>query len=129
MKSKRTKKSASKSKAPAPTGAENRAEHVYYNVWDALCDTGGDATKMKLRSWLMMELQQHIKAQGWSKATAKKRCGPRVADLHGKFTTFTADELAELLGEAGLELKIRVVKSTFGKTPPKRRKVKKGNSA
>ena len=70
----------------------------FYNVWDALCDTGGDATKMKLRSWLMMELQQHIKAQGWSKTAAKKRCGARVADLRGKFTTFTADELAELLG-------------------------------
>jgi predicted XRE-type DNA-binding protein len=101
----------------------------FYNVWDALCDTGGDATKMKLRSWLAMELERHIKAQGWSKAEAKKRCGPRLAGLNGKFSTFTADELAELLGEAGLELRVRAVKSTFGKTPPERRKSKKGKEA
>ncbi len=121
------KKTKVRGKAPAkPIAQESQSFH---NVWDALCETGGDATKMKLRSWLAMELERRIKAQGWSKAAARKRCGPRLADLNGKFSTFTADELAEMLGEAGLELRIRAVKSTFGKTPPERRKAKKGNKA
>lgn len=101
----------------------------FHSVFDALCDTGAEATMMKLRSMLAMELERHIKAQGWSKATAKKRLGARVAYLTDRPGTLTADDLAELLGEVGLELKIRAVKSTFGKTPSKRRPVKASKGA
>ena len=118
---KQTKKRAPKSKVPPPTDDENQS---YYNVWDALCDTAGEATKMKLRSMLITALENHIKAHRWTKAIAAKRCGVPVARKAefrgGKLMRFSTDELAEMLGSAGLELRIHTVKSTFGTHPSSR---------
>lgn len=109
-----------KPKATKPTD-KNKVES-FYNVWDSLCDTPGAATTMKLRCLLSIALEDHIKTRRWSKAVAAKRCGASAARmakfLSGKAMQFTADELAGMLGEAGIELEVRAVKSTFGTTPP-----------
>jgi Uncharacterized conserved small protein len=92
----------------------------FYSVWDALEDTGGAATRMKLKCHMAMALEDHIKARRWSKAVAAKRCGvsiARLAELDSKLNSFTIDDLATMLGQAGLELRIRAVKSTFAATP------------
>jgi len=47
----------------------------FASVWDAIEDTPAEAEKMKLRSALMMALEQHIKAQGWSQAEAARLLG------------------------------------------------------
>jgi predicted XRE-type DNA-binding protein len=56
----------------------------FASIWDAIEDTPAEAENMKLRSALMMFLEQHIKAQGWAQAEAARVLGvtqPRVSDL------------------------------------------------
>ena len=42
------------------------SNEVFASVWDAIEDTAAEAENMKLRSVLMMALEQHIHAKGWT---------------------------------------------------------------
>jgi predicted XRE-type DNA-binding protein len=56
----------------------------FASIWDAIEDTPAEAENMKLRSALMTALEQHIKAQGWTRAKAARLLGVtqlRVSDL------------------------------------------------
>jgi predicted XRE-type DNA-binding protein len=67
---------------------------------------------MKLRSTLMMALEQHIKAQGWTQAEAARVLSvtqPRVSDLIcGKIDLFGIDTLVNMLTAAGLRVEMRI---------------------
>ena len=76
-------------------------------------DTAAEAENMKLRSGLMMALEQHINRQGWTQGEAAKRLGvtrPRVSDLMcGKIHLFGLDTLVNLVVAAGLHVEMRVL--------------------
>jgi predicted XRE-type DNA-binding protein len=87
----------------------------FASVWDAVEDTPAEAENMKLRSALMMALEQHIKAQGWTQAEAARRLcvtQPRVSDLmRGKIDLFGIDTLVNMLTAAGLRIEMRIGKA------------------
>ncbi|MEI6986967.1 MAG: XRE family transcriptional regulator, partial [Rhodospirillaceae bacterium] len=78
----------------------------FASVWDAIENTPAEAENMKLRSSLMMALEQHIKAQGWTQKEAGERLGvtqPRVSDLmRGKIGLFGIDTLINMATAAGI---------------------------
>ncbi len=84
----------------------------FASVWDAIEDTPADVQTMKLRSALMMALDRHIRAKGWTQGEAARRLGvtePRVTDLlHGKIGQFPLDDLVALLTAVGLHVEVRV---------------------
>ncbi len=85
------------------------------SVWDAIEDTPADAENMKLRSALMMALEQHVRAQGWSQAETARVLGvtqPRVSDLmRGKINLFGIDTLVNMLTAADLRVEMRITKA------------------
>lgn len=82
------------------------------SVWDAICETTAEAENLKARSALMMALEEHIKAKGWTQKEAGKYLGitqPRVSDLmRGKINLFSLDSLINMLASAGLHVEMRV---------------------
>jgi predicted XRE-type DNA-binding protein len=85
------------------------------NVWDAIEDTHAAAENMKLRSSLMIALQDHIDKSGMSQKEAAKVFGvtqPRVSDLmRGHIDLFSIDSLVNMLTAAGLRVELRVGKA------------------
>ena len=84
----------------------------FTSVWDAIEDTPAEAENMKLRSSLMMALEEHIRAQGWTQAEAARRLSvtqPRVSDLlRGKIHLFGLDTLVNMVVAAGLSVEMTV---------------------
>ena len=84
----------------------------FASVWDAIEDTPAEAENMKLRSTLMMALEDHIKNQGWTQAEAARRLAvtqPRVSDLlRGNIQLFGLDTLVNMVVAAGLQVEMHV---------------------
>ncbi len=58
------------------------SDESFASVWDAIEDTASEAENMKLRSGLMMSLEEHIRSQGWTQSEAARLLGvsqPRVS--------------------------------------------------
>jgi predicted XRE-type DNA-binding protein len=91
------------------------SNETFASVWDAVEDTPAEAENMKLRSTLMMALEQHIRAKGWTQVEAARRLGvtqPRVSDLlRGKINLFALDTLVNMVVAAGLHVEMRVLES------------------
>jgi predicted XRE-type DNA-binding protein len=89
------------------------SNETFASVWDAIEDTPAEAENMKLRSALMMALEQHIRTKGWTQAEAARRFGvtqPRVSDLlRGKINLFALDTLVNMVSAAGLRVEVRVL--------------------
>lgn len=87
----------------------------FTSVWNAIEDTQAEAENMRLRSALMMSLEQHIRAEGWTQAEAGRRLGvtqPRISDLlRGKVGLFGLDTLVNMAVAAGLHVELRVEKA------------------
>jgi predicted XRE-type DNA-binding protein len=87
----------------------------FSSVWDAIEDTPPEAENMKLRSALMMALEEHIRSQGWTQAEAARRLSvtqPRVSDLlRGKIHLFGLDTLVNMVVAVGLHVEMRVAKA------------------
>lgn len=87
----------------------------FESVWDAIEDTPEAAENMRIRSALMMALERHIKANGWTQAEAARRLHvtqPRVSDLmRGKIDLFGIDTLINMLTAAGLRVEMHVAKA------------------
>lgn len=88
------------------------SDERFSNVWDAIEETPAAAETMKLRSALMMALEQHITANGWTQAEAARVLGvtqPRVSDLvRGKIDLFGIDTLVNMLTAAGLRVEMHI---------------------
>lgn len=89
------------------------SNETFDSVWDAIEDTAAEAENMKLRSGLMLALEQHINRQGWTQGEAANRLGvtqPRVSDLmRGKIHLFSLDTLVNMVVAAGLHVEMRVL--------------------
>jgi len=85
---------------------------VFESVWDAIEDTPEEAENMKLRSALMMAVEQKIKDMALTQAQAAKLLGvtqPRVSDLmRGKIDLFGLDALINMVVAMGLRIQVQV---------------------
>jgi len=83
------------------------------NVFLDLGFDPAEAMVMALRAEVMIRMEQHLKAQGWTQAEAARRLGitqPRVSRLiKGRWQDFSLDMLLTLAARAGLEPELRLV--------------------
>ena len=91
------------------------SDETFPSVWDAIEENPAEAENMKLRSSLMMALEQHVRSKGWTQAEAARHLGvtqPRVSDLmRGKINLFAIDALVNMLAAAGLHVEVRILAS------------------
>lgn len=88
------------------------ANERFDNVWDAIEVDPVERQRLKALAGLMMRLQKHVKAQGWTQKEAAKQLGvtqPRISDLmRGKISLFSLDSVFAMLAAAGLHVAITV---------------------
>ena len=82
------------------------------NVFIDLGFDPAEAKVMALRAEVMIRIEQHLKAQGWTQAEAATRLGitqPRVSRLtKGKWQDFSLDMLLTLAARAGLKPELKL---------------------
>ena len=73
---------------------------VFDSIWDAIEDTPEDAYNMRMRSRLMMTVQEYIAGSEMTQAAAAAFFGvtqPRISDLmRGRINLFSLDMLVNL---------------------------------
>jgi predicted XRE-type DNA-binding protein len=86
----------------------------FASVWDALESQPTEATNMKARSDVMIALRDAIGKWKVTQAVAAKRLGitqPRLNDLvRGRIDKFSLDALMILAGQAGLTVRVKIVR-------------------
>jgi predicted XRE-type DNA-binding protein len=84
----------------------------FTDVWNAIEDTPAQAENVKLRSALIMALKDHLARTGLNQSEAAKLLGvtqPRISELmRGKIELFGLDTLVNMIGAAGLHVKMRI---------------------
>lgn len=97
----------SRKKTRDPRLADIRRIKGSGNVFLDLGFDPAEAKVMALRAEVMIRMEQHLKAQGWTQAEAARRLGitqPRVSRLtRGRWQDFSLDMLLTLAARAGLE--------------------------
>jgi predicted XRE-type DNA-binding protein len=87
---------------------------VFESVWDALEGSPTEAANLKLRSEMMIALQQAVGSWGVTQAEAARRLRvtqPRLNDLlRGRIGKFSLDALVSLAARAGLGLHIEITR-------------------
>jgi len=87
----------------------------FASVWDAIEHTPADAAAMKARADLMMAIREIVDGWNFTQAVAAKRLGitqPRLNDLlRGRINKFSLDALMSIAVQAGLSVRVRVVRS------------------
>ena len=82
------------------------------NVFLDLGFDPAEAEIMALRAEVMIRMEQHLKARGWTQAEAARRLGitqPRVSRLtQGRWQDFSLDMLLTLAARAGLKPELRL---------------------
>ena len=83
---------------------------TFKSVWDALADTPEEAANLRLRSALMQQIAELLKASGWTQAEAAARCGvtqPRMNDLlRGRIARFSLDALVNIAAALGRKVTV-----------------------
>jgi predicted XRE-type DNA-binding protein len=74
-----------------------------------------EAESLKLRAELMLQITRLIKKRKLTQAEAAKQLGvtqPRISDLvRGRIDLFSIDGLVEMLGRAGMRVRLHVAQS------------------
>jgi predicted XRE-type DNA-binding protein len=85
---------------------------VFASVWDALEDSPAEAANMRLRSELMIAVQEAVGEWGLTQAAAARRLDvtqPRLNDLlRGHISKFSLDALILLAERAGLSVRVQI---------------------
>ena len=83
------------------------------NVFEDLGFEAEEAINLKVRADLMLDLRSYIQQRGWTQKEAAEFLGetqPRISNLmKGKISRFSVDKLINLLGKAGMEVKVEVI--------------------
>jgi predicted XRE-type DNA-binding protein len=83
---------------------------TYESVWDAICDTPGEAANLKARADLMRQIAALIATTGWKQAEAASHCGvtqPRINDLlRGHVSKFSLDALVNIAAALGQRVSV-----------------------
>jgi predicted XRE-type DNA-binding protein len=95
-----------------PRFSDTRVTRGSGNVFIDLGFEPAEARIMALRAEVMIRMEQHLKAQGWTQAEAAKRLGitqPRVSRLiKGQWKDFSLDMLLILAARVGLKPQLRL---------------------
>lgn len=93
-----------------PRIADNRRIKGGGNVFLDLGFDAAEARVLALRAEVMIRMEQHLKAEGWTQAEAGRRLGitqPRVSRLmKGQWRDFSLDMLLTLAARAGLKAEL-----------------------
>jgi len=85
---------------------------VFGSVWDALEDSPAEAANMRLRSELMIAVQEAVAGWGLTQVEAAGRLEvmqPRLNDLlRGRVGKFSLDALILLAERAGLSVRVQI---------------------
>jgi predicted XRE-type DNA-binding protein len=85
---------------------------MFASVWDALEDSPEEAAVMRLRSELMIAVQEAVASWGLTQAQAAQRLDvtqPRLNDLLcGRISKFSLDALSVLAERAGLSVRVQI---------------------
>ncbi|MCP2729825.1 helix-turn-helix domain-containing protein [Limnofasciculus baicalensis] len=83
------------------------------NVFEYLGFEAEAAINLKVRADLMLDLRSYIQKRGWTQKEAAEFLGetqPRISNLmKGEISRFSVDKLINLLGKAGMEVKVEVI--------------------
>ena len=83
------------------------------NIFDDLGFEPEEATNLRIRSDLMLDLRSHIQQKGWShEETAKFLDEPQTTIRNladGEIDEFTVDRLIQLLGKVGMTVEVKVI--------------------
>lgn len=84
----------------------------FESVWDAIEKTPEDAARMKMRSNLLIAIEQKVRGWNVTQGVAARRLGitqPRLNDLlRGKITKFSIDTLIALAEKADLKVQMQI---------------------
>jgi predicted XRE-type DNA-binding protein len=90
------------------------SDRVFESVWDALEDSPAVAAHMRLRSDLMIAVQEAVAGWGVTQAEGAKRLSvtqPRLNDLvRGRVDKFSLDALVDLAARAGFALRMEITR-------------------
>lgn len=85
---------------------------TFSSVWDALSDSPEEAAIMKIRSDVIIAINDRVQSWETTQAQAASRLGitqPRLNDLlRGKIDKFSLDTLLTLAARAGLKVKLNI---------------------
>jgi predicted XRE-type DNA-binding protein len=85
------------------------------NVFLALGFEPGEAANLLIRADLMMHVEDIIKTRGLKQKEAARLFGvsqPRISDVkRGKIDAFTIDSLVNMLGTAGMQVEVTVMRA------------------
>ena len=88
-----------------------RVDSRFTSIWDAIEDTPEEAESMKLRSRLMLAVQDRVAASGLAQAQTAKMLGvtqPRVSDLmRGRIDLFSVEALVDMLVHLGMRVEVK----------------------
>lgn len=95
-----------------PRWTDTRVTRSSGNVFIDLGFDPAEAEVMALRAEVMIRIEQHLKAQGWTQLEAAKRLGitqPRVSKLvKGVWQDFSLDMLLTLAARVGMHPKLKL---------------------
>jgi predicted XRE-type DNA-binding protein len=79
-------------------------------VFEDLGFDPAEATNLKVRADLMLDLRRYIQSRNWTQAEAAQFFGetqPRISNLlKGEISRFSVDKLINMLGKAGIMVKV-----------------------
>jgi predicted XRE-type DNA-binding protein len=82
------------------------------NIFEDLGFDSQEATNLKIRADLMLDLRKFIKAQNWTQAEAAMFFGetqPRISNLmNDDIDRFGIDKLVQMLDRAGMNIRVLV---------------------
>jgi predicted XRE-type DNA-binding protein len=82
------------------------------NVFEDLGFEKEEATNLKIRADLMLDLRKFIELQKWTQAEAAMFFGetqPRISNLlNGDIERFGIDKLVQMLSQAGMDVRVLV---------------------
>lgn len=86
---------------------------IVESVWDVVADTPEEAENLRLRSELMLAIEEVVQANGWTQAEAARHCGvtqPRMNELlRGKITSFSLDALVNMASRLGRRVHVELL--------------------
>ncbi|TMJ58056.1 MAG: XRE family transcriptional regulator [Alphaproteobacteria bacterium] len=87
-------------------------DQTFKSVWNAIEASPAASAHMKMRSDLMIAIQEAVTAWNLTQAQAAKRLAitqPRLNDLlRGRISKFSLDALVGLAAQAGLDLRLEI---------------------
>ncbi len=82
------------------------------DVWEAIIDDPTERESYRIKSRIMMIIEQHIKKQCLTQQQVAEKMGvnqPRISDLtRGKIGKFTIDTLIDLLSAMRLQIEMKL---------------------